>query len=209
MAGGVRRLSPGPRPGDGRAWLGLAAGLALVALIGALLPVEPLLWRRDAPWQPWRWLTPVAVHWTPGHLAANVAACALLAWLGWSARLPRHAAAAWLLAWPLTHLGLWLDGPDSALQRYAGLSGVLHAGVAVAAAALLGRRAAGDRTLGTLLALGLTAKVLSETPWRGALVSMEGWSFPVAVSAHASGAAAGAAAAAFVAGCRWARRCRR
>ena len=58
----------------------------------------------------------------------------LVAVLGLAAGCDRRAAAAWLLAWPLTQAALLLD---PRLQWYAGASGVLHAGVAVAAAGLL------------------------------------------------------------------------
>lgn len=209
-----------PPPADdvrgARTWAALAALLAACALIGALpggTNPELLLWRRAAPAEAWRWFTPVAVHWDHPHLLANLAGAALVGLLGWNARLPRWAALAWALAWPLTHLGLWVDGPDSALQRYAGLSGVLHAGVTVAAVALVGDRrpaspwrwprAAGLSTrqvLGLLVGAGLAAKIGREAPWQGALAHVEGWSFPVAVSAHASGAVAGAAVAALLCG---------
>ena len=103
------------------------------------------------------------------------------------------AAWAWALAWPLTHLGLLL-APD--LLRYGGLSGVLHAGVAVAAVALV-REAAlrRDRVLGALLLAGLCAKVLGERAWAHTLVTPPGWDIVVAPLAHASGTVCGALAA--------------
>lgn len=190
----VEAGAPGARA-PARAWVSVAALLAVLALLGAGLPSDWLVWRRDAPLQLWRWWTPVAVHWTPGHLIANLASCALLGWLGWSARLPAHAAIAWLLAWPLTHLGLWLDGPDSALQRYAGLSGVLHAGAAVAGLAMLADRTSGAmRALGAAVLAGLVWKLATEKPWAAAVATLEAWSFPVAVLAHATGALGGACA---------------
>ncbi len=70
------------------------------------------------------------MHWSLLHLGANLAGVAVLAALGWVARLPCAAALAWGAAWPLTQLGLALR-PE--LTHYGGLSGVLHAGVAVAA----------------------------------------------------------------------------
>jgi rhomboid family GlyGly-CTERM serine protease len=177
----------------GVAWAGLAGLLAAGALAGALLP--PAAW--DAwTWQPgriteaWRWWTAGWVHWDGRHLAANLAGVLALGWLGASARLGVAAALAWCLAWPLTHL--LLVGVEG-LTRYAGLSGVLHAGVAVAAVHLLAAPARALRGLGAVLAVGLAAKILGEAPWRAPVVTGENWGFAVAVAAHAAGAVAGAA----------------
>jgi membrane associated rhomboid family serine protease len=73
---------------------------------------------------------------------------------------------------------------------------VLHAGVAVAAVALLRtaplRR---ERVLGALLLAGLCAKVLGERAWAHTLVTPPGWDIAVAPLAHASGTVCGALAA--------------
>ena len=188
MAARLQRLSAA-----GRAWV-LLAGLLFMLSLGHALAgagVDPWAWRRDQPGQVWRWWTAALVHWNTLHLLANLAGTAAVAWLGWAARLPAGAALAWLLAWPLTQVLLWLaDAP----ARYAGLSGVLHAGVAVAAVYLL-LQAAALRWIGGALAVGLLVKIASETPWQAAVVASTDWGFPVAVAAHASGAVAGAAVA--------------
>ena len=121
------------------------------------------------------------------HLLANLAGCAALALLGWAASLPRRAAGAWLAAWPLTQLGLWLR-PD--LLHYGGLSGVLHAGVAVLCVQLW-LRGGRERRIGIALLLGLTGKLLLEAPWGPALQAHEGWDIAITPFAHLSGAVAG------------------
>lgn len=189
MAARLQRLSA-----PGRAWVLLAGGLCVLSLAHALAGVGPdaWAWRRDLPGQAWRWWTAALVHWNTLHLLANLAGAAAVAWLGWAARLPARAALAWLLAWPLTQVLLWLaDAP----ARYAGLSGVLHAGVAVAAVHLL-LQARAMRWIGGALAIGLLVKIITEAPWQAAVMGSADWGFPVAVAAHAGGAVAGAVAAA-------------
>ena len=179
------------------AWLGVGLLLVVPSLLIALRPGlarMALAWVPALVWsEPWRWWSAAWVHLSTRHLLANLAGAALLLLLGWVARLPRAAAWAWALAWPLTHLGLLL-APD--LLRYGGLSGVLHAGVAVAAVALV-REAAlrRDRVLGALLLAGLCAKVLGERAWAHTLVTPPGWDIAVAPLAHASGTVCGALAA--------------
>jgi len=155
-----------------------------------------LAWRPDA-WlaEPWRWWSAAWVHQSALHLGANLAGAALVVALGVAARLPPRAAAAWALAWPLTHLGL-LAMP--ALRAYGGLSGVLHAGVAVVALALALRATRAERRVGWAIGTGLAFKVLAETPWRAPLVHPPGWDVAVAPVAHASGALAGVLAAALL-----------
>lgn len=179
------------------AWLGV--GLLLV-VPSVLIAPQPGLARLALAWvpalvwsEPWRWWSAAWVHLSTRHLLANLAGAALVLLLGWVARLPREAAWAWALAWPLTHLGLLLA---PGLLRYGGLSGVLHAGVAVAAVALVRvaplRR---ERLLGALLLAGLCAKVLGERAWAHTLVVLPGWDIAVAPLAHASGTVCGALAA--------------
>lgn len=190
MAARVFRLN---RPGA--AWVALAGLLIAGVLAGALLPPpvwDTWVWRRDLPGQAWRWWTAAWVHWNPLHLAANIAGALALAWLGWAARLATSATLAWALAWPLAHLGLWIVwGPEGPL-RYAGLSGVLHAGVAVAVIHLLASTERPMRWIGAALGVGLGAKLGQEVPWQPVAAGVSpGWGFTVAVWAHATGAAAG------------------
>jgi rhomboid family GlyGly-CTERM serine protease len=164
----------------------LAAGGALAAraVDPALLRWQPEL----AVAQPWRLLTAAWVHLSPLHLAANLAGTLLVAALGRVAGCRARAALAWALAWPLTHLGL-LAQP--ALLRYGGLSGVLHAGVAVAAVQLLRGERGARRAIGAALAAGLLLKLLLEAPWLGPLRQVPGWDIAIAPLAHATGVTAG------------------
>jgi rhomboid family GlyGly-CTERM serine protease len=182
------------------AWSLLAAALALGSAATALLQAASpawagrLDWQSDLAWsQPWRWWSAAFVHLGPAHLAANLAGCAGVAAFGLAAGLDRRATLAWLAAWPLTHLAL-LVAPG--LVRHAGLSGVLHAGVAVAALFVALAPAPGRRRwVGAAVAAGLGLKIVLEAPWAAAARVLPGWDFPVVVLAHATGALSGAACA--------------
>jgi rhomboid family GlyGly-CTERM serine protease len=173
-------------------WSLVAALLLLPSLLvaaqasaAALLAWEP----GRAAAEPWRFWSAAWVHLSALHLQANLAGGALVLALGWAARVPPRAALAWALAWPLTHLGLLLM-PE--LTRYGGLSGVLHAGVAVAGVVLLRRATRAERRLGAVVLAVLLLKLLLETPWRGPLAYPAGWDIAVAPLAHATGALSGA-----------------
>ena len=132
---------------DGVAWVMLAALLCAGAVVvtaissegGAAPASAPLA--REFDWQPalglgepWRLWTCAWVHWSSAHLLVNVLGAVVVAWVGWRARLPRAGAFAWFLAWPLTQMlmaALGADRVGAAMPHYAGLSGVLHAGVVV------------------------------------------------------------------------------
>lgn len=177
-------------PGRGAwGWLALAALLVLGALAASTASRSALEWQRDAVLaEPWRLWTAAWVHWSALHLAANLVGCMLVAALGCVARVPATAVLAWCAAWPLTHgVLLW----QVELQRYGGLSGVLHAGVAVAAWHLLRHDRGTRRWIGAALLAGLAVKVLSERPWAAALVRTPPWDFAVAPFAHAAGVGAG------------------
>lgn len=166
----------------------LCVALATLCLLAWPLPREPLDWRPDLfAAQPWRAVTAAFLHWTPVHLGANLAGCAVVALLGWRAALGRREAVAGLIALPLTQLGLLLR-PE--LLRYAGLSGELHALVAIAALTLM-KRAGRDRLIGGAIALGLVAKLALEHPLGPVLRATPGFDFPVAPFAHLTGAVAG------------------
>lgn len=172
-------------------WLLLCVAFAALSLLAWPLPRDALDWQPALlATQPWRAITAAFVHLTPLHLAANLAGCAVLALLGHRAALGRREAMAALIALPQTQLALLLR-PD--LLRYAGLSGVLHALVAIAALTLLMRRNR-DHLVGAAIALGLVVKLVLEHPLGPALRTTPGFDFAVAPFAHLTGAAAGALA---------------
>lgn len=148
---------PNRRGDDGLAWLGLAAFMCVGALIVAMAAplggglAQGTRWTEALEWRPgigasqaWRWWTAAWVHWSVAHLAVNLLGAVVVGFVGWRARMPRAAACAWCLAWPLTQLLLGLPEPATVaetLRHYGGLSGVLHAGVIVLGLTLLGTHA--------------------------------------------------------------------
>jgi hypothetical protein len=132
---------------DGMAWALLSALLGLGAIVVTAIAAEggraivssPITQALD--WQaalglhePWRLWTCAWVHWSAAHLAVNLAGAAVVAFVGWRARLPPGAAGAWFAAWPATQLLMAAIGGDrlaATMPSYGGLSGVLHAGVVV------------------------------------------------------------------------------
>jgi rhomboid family GlyGly-CTERM serine protease len=172
------------------AWTGLCALFASGALLTRPLPSDWLDWQPmlfDA--APWRAFSAVFVHWSVLHLLANLAGVAVLAWLGHAARLPRRCAVAWALAWPATQLGLLLQ---PALAHFGGLSGLLHAGVAVGVVELLVTRRGRERLIGAALGAGLALKLTLEQPLSAPVLRrVDGWDIAVVPFSHLSGALAG------------------
>lgn len=179
----------------GRAWVALSAALGLLSLLGWVLPSPLLDWQpAQALAEPWRWWTAAAVHWSERHLLLNLAGLAGVALLGHLAEAPLAWTGAWLAAWPLTQGALLLQ-PEWA--HFGGLSGVLHAAVAVLALGLAWRGPGLRRAVGLSLAAGLSIKVGVERPWLGAPAMPAGWDLSAVPLVHASGALAGALCAAF------------
>jgi len=171
------------------AWVGLAALLAVGACVAPLVDLHRIDWEPALAWrEPWRAWSAAFVHFSALHLAANLAGTAAVAAFGWMARVPRRSVVAWAVAWPLTQLGL-LVRPD--LLHYGGLSGVLHAGVAVVALHLAARGRGVRRLVGSATIAVLLAKVVAEAPWEAVLRQVPGWDIAIAPFAHASGLAAG------------------
>lgn len=174
--------------------MAVAALLAVPALHAALAgaTMAPVLdWQPGlALREPWRLWSAAWVHLNKLHLAANIAGTLLVGALGVAAGVTSRGAMAWALAWPLTHAALWLR-PDVA--HYAGLSGVLHAGVMVVAVGLMRDGAGRARAIGFALAGGVLVKVAAEAPWADVLP----WSGALGIAtvpfAHAAGVVAGAA----------------
>lgn len=208
MAHGVRlndtRTTTGALAAAPGRWAALCLLLALPAVAvwwqGAGHASSMLDWRPQLAFaEPWRWWSAAWVHLSRLHLLANLAGAVLVLALGWAAQVPARAMLAWALAWPLTHLALLLQ-PQ--LTSYGGLSGVLHAGVAVVAVHLRLNGGRAQRALALAIGLVLLGKVLSEAPWRGPLSFPEGWDIAVAPLAHAAGVLSGAAMAGLLLGVR-------
>ena len=173
-----------------RAWAGLAALLVAGTLVAQVVPSTVLDWQPDlAATQPWRWWTAAFVHWSGQHLLGNLLATLLVAAYGVAAAVPLRVSLAWFGAWPLAHIGLLLQ-PD--LLHYGGLSGVLHAGVAVVTLWLVWAGRGRRRAIGVAMLLGLLAKLVGEQPWGPALRQADGWDIAIAPLAHSTGAVAGA-----------------
>ena len=167
--------------------------LSALAAIGALaaLAIDPvrLRWQPElAGTEPWRCVTAAWVHWSDLHLAANLLGTTLVAALGTVAGCGRRATLAWAMAWPISHLALLLQ-PE--LKSYAGLSGILHAGVAVSGWQLLRGERGQRQSIGAAMLVGLAFKIMLEAPWEGPLRTVSGWDIAIAPMAHASGSAAG------------------
>lgn len=148
-------------------------------------PVDWEWWRGDWDYAP-NWWTAALVHRSPAHGLANLLALGALAVLGLALRLPNGQALALAVAWPASTLALLLF-PQ--IERYAGLSGVLHAAVAVLVVHCAGTP--GMRSWAALLGAGLSFKLLVEQAWHRPLVFEPEWGFAVATGAHLGGALAG------------------
>ena len=181
---------PGVRRGGGAAaWLGVSTLLGGLGVLGGTLPPEMLDWQPTlALAQPWRSFSAVAVHYSDAHLRVNLVGAGIVAALGWTVRITPRCCVAWLAAWPLTHIGLLLD---LQLTHYGGLSGVLHAGVAIAALHTMRSAHSRQRRIGAAIGVGLLLKVALEFPW--APHAHAGLGITVAPLAHLSGLLAGLA----------------
>ncbi len=183
-------------PDGGRAWCALAAVLAVGATLAYGHEPGALDWQPGlALREPWRAFSAAFVHYSTLHLLANLVGAILVGALGWFARVPASVAIAWLLACPLTQVGV-LARPE--LLHYGGLSGVLHAGAACVAMHLILHARGPRRAIGVLLLGALAIKVVSEVPWGPALRHPAGWDIATAPFAHASGLVAGLASAALL-----------
>jgi rhomboid family GlyGly-CTERM serine protease len=168
----------------------LATTSLLLWLMGAGSAASPLLVWDAGAWltRPWSAWTAALVHLSGTHLLANALALAALAVLGRALRAGPAAALALLAAWPLTTLGL-LAWPQ--VSGYAGLSGLIHAAVAVLWAHAAVRREGWP--LSYLLFVALLFKLVVEHAWTTPVAFDPAWGFNVVYAAHLSGAVAGMA----------------
>lgn len=172
-----------------RAWLAVAL---LLAVGSALAYVAPQVSRAAIDWQPglalaepWRAISAAFVHYSRLHLIGNAAGLALTAAYGVAARVPPRLALAWLVAWPLTQLGLLVQ---PGLLHYGGLSGVVHAGVAIVTLYVI---LIGHRWIGGTVLVMLFVKLATESPLGAPVQQVSGWDIGLAPIAHLTGVAAG------------------
>lgn len=172
-------------------WLLLCAlhGVASMLLWWAPADTLALLtWQADGGLRrAWTLWSSAWVHLNTPHLISNQLALGVLTAFVWVVRPPLASALAWLLAWPLVQavLPLWPQ-----IGYAVGLSGVLHAGVAVLAVHLLRQRIAlpQARRWGLLLGLGLLAKLGLERGWNHPVVWDTANHMSVVRGAHLAGA---------------------
>jgi hypothetical protein len=153
--------------------------------------VDAFIWRADG-WttQPWTLWTSAWVHLNTPQLIVNQIALGALTAFAWVIRPNWTCTLAWLLAWPLGQLSLlWWPQIGYAV----GLSGVLHAGVAVLAVQLLRRCIPIPKAQrwGGLLALVLLGKLLLERGWAYPVVWDGANDMSVVQAGHLSAAAWG------------------
>lgn len=172
-----------------RAWAGLVGGWMLLSVLAWWWPAPLLDWQPErALHEPWRAWTALFIHWSEWHLLANLGAAAVVLAYGWYAPVRVAQALAFFVAWPITHAALVFK-PD--LAHYGGLSGVLHAGVAIVSLALIVRARGGRRAVGAAVMLGLVIKLATEQPWGPALQRTPEFDIAVAPVGHLAGALAG------------------
>lgn len=177
---------------------GPALGLALVAaLLAAVSSIDPrwhaaLDYRRDAvaAGELWRLVTAHVMHLSIEHAVLDIAALLLVAWIFSEELDGRLQASAGAVGLAMIDATLWVAQVD----RYVGLSGVLHAWFATGATCwLLAARSdparASKRAWGAALTIGLAAKLVLEQQHRAFWLG--GASFEVVTSAHRAGAMAG------------------
>ncbi|MBL0918872.1 MAG: hypothetical protein IBJ14_09220 [Hydrogenophaga sp.] len=172
-----------------RAWLLLCVlhGVASMLMWWAREPaVQALTWHADDwPSHAWTLWTSAWVHLNTPHLIGNQLALGALTATGWMRRPPLSAALAWALSWPLLQASLIL-WPQ--VGHAVGLSGLLHAGVAVLGLHLLmGAAPRGARPWGATLLGGLLFKVMLERGWYHPVVLNADTDLPVVQAAHLTG----------------------
>ena len=174
----------------GLAWCAVALALLIGSLLAFAFKTDALIeWQPAlAATQPWRWWSAAFVHYSALHLVGNLAGLSLTAAFGWVSQVPLRAAIAWFIAWPLTQLGL-LCMPG--LLHYGGLSGVVHAGVAIVIGYVLITGTRGQRAVVVTVMVGLVTKIATETPWREPVQHPAGWDIGIAPIAHVTGVLAG------------------
>ncbi len=175
-------------------------GLALACGALAVLAQSDPLWHRwldyrrgpVAAGQAWRLVTAHAMHLSAEHAVLDIAALLLVAWIFGTALRPLRQFVVGVVAIVCIDADLWYLHPE--VDRYVGLSGILHAGFVAGAVSWLAgtgsRSGRGERrTWGVLLSLAVAGKLVLEAERQAFWLSPA--SFAVVTAAHRSGALAG------------------
>lgn len=186
-----------PRSQPSRWWLWLCVlhGMASMLVWWAGEPVAQVLtWRAGESWErPWTWWTTAWVHLHTPHLIGNQLVIGVLVAWAWWMRPDRALAVAWGLAWPISTL--LLNGWPQ-VGYCIGLSGVLHAGLAMMGLFMVmewGQRAhhPHQRWWGVLLWVGVGLKLLMEQAWSSPVVWDNTANVSVVRAVHLTGALSG------------------
>ncbi len=185
--------------------------LAVVCGALAVLSIDEGRWhdlfdyRRDAiaDGQSWRLVSAHVMHLSVAHAVLDLAGLLLVAWIFDAELTARHQVFTCLVGAATIDASLWMLHPE--VDRYVGLSGLLHAWFAAGATRWLlasPHESGGDlvgrkRLWGAALLIGLAIKLALEA--RHEAFWLTGWSFPVVTAAHRWGGVAGCAVGALVA----------
>jgi rhomboid family GlyGly-CTERM serine protease len=174
-------------PGSGIAPAVPAATISVISLAATFIPglADAMLFRRGEIFrgQWWRLLTCHFVHLGATHLAMNLAALFMLAYVFRDALRPRIQALALLAGAATVSSGLLFA--EKEVAYYGGLSGALHTLFFAGAVVWLNKRP----MLGAISLAIATAKLALELGGRA--VWLAGAAFPVVTAAHRWGAAGG------------------
>jgi len=175
-------------------WLSLcvchAVASMLVWWMGERL-ANQFVWRSvdwlDRPWSLW---TSAWVHMNTQHLISNQLAVGALTAMAWVLKPGWRASLAWVLVWPVIPLAMpfWPH-----VGYFAGLSGLIHAAVAVSGVYLVAAQVTVPkaRRWGMMLLLGLALKLWLEQAWLHPVVWNEGLGMSVVQCAHLVGVLSG------------------
>ncbi|MFZ4287265.1 rhombosortase [Variovorax sp. HJSM1_2] len=169
-------------------WVALCCLLALGSvLVWALDAGYQLAWL-SATWRqtPWTLWTAPLLHLSAIHMLGNLMALAALAVLGLVIPLGARAALALFLAWPLSTASL-MAWPE--VTRYVGLSGLIHASVAIVW--LHARQAPVAQRWSPLLLAALLLKLVTEQAWLYPVSFDPYWNINVVAAGHLGGAVVG------------------
>ncbi len=148
----------------------------------------------------WRLVTAHLIHLSARHAVLDIGGLLMVTWIFGSGLGPARQAVAGLVGIVSVDVGLWFFHPE--VERYVGLSGMLHAWFAAGATGWLlagdERNGVAGRLWGLVLLAGVVAKLMLES--RVGALWLDDASMTVVTAAHRWGAAGGLAVAVVFAG---------